>query len=107
MYIELKSFLQIDKNAKEKEFVPNILDARHKRNNKIFDIQWAVLTNQDTMSKMFNPGSFDEQKKTARIITILKGNSPYSYSQLSKMSLDELGKLADTASDKNIIFSTS
>ena len=33
------------------------------RNNRIFDIQWSVLVNSDTSEKLFNPGSFETQKK--------------------------------------------
>ena len=33
---------------------------------------FGILTNIDTTSKVFNPGSFDEQKRTARKIQIIK-----------------------------------
>lgn len=71
-------------------------DTRDGRNNRIFDIQWEVLTHKDTMDKMFNPGSFEVQKKSARIITILKNSSKYSYSELSKKKVEELDKLIPT-----------
>lgn len=84
------------------------LKQRDKRNNRIFDLQWAVLTSPDTMSKIFNPGSFDVQKKAARIINILKsGVTNYSYDELSAMSLDELDTLMESGSNRNIIFSST
>ena len=76
------------------------------RNNEIFDIQWAVLTNEDTMSKMFNPGSFDVQKKSARIIKALKAGVDKSYKELAAMSLEELDALSASTTG-NIIFSTT
>lgn len=83
------------------------LDNRDGRNNRIFDLQWAVLTNLDTMDKMFNPGSFDTQKKSARIINVLKSNPKYTYEELSKMSLEELDKLSESGSKNNIVFSST
>lgn len=88
------------------EFVP-VDRGTDKRNNRIFDLQWAVLTNPDTMSKMFNPGSFDVQKKTARIVRILQNTKKYTYQELSKLSLDQLNEIFDSSSDKNILLSTS
>ena len=76
------------------------------RNNEIFDIQWAVLTNEDTMSKMFNPGSFDVQKKSARIIKALRAGVDKSYKELAAMSLEELDALSASTTG-NIIFSTT
>lgn len=50
---------------------PAYQNSREARNNMLIDMMWGVLTNPDTASKMVNPGGFDEQKKTARIINIL------------------------------------
>lgn len=84
------------------------LKQRDKRNNRIFDLQWAVLTSPDTMSKIFNPGSFDVQKRAARIINILKSRATnYSYDELSAMSLDKLDTLMESSSNRNIIFSST
>ena len=84
---------------------------RDARNNRIFDLQWAVLTSEDTVTKMFNPGSFDIQKKTARINIILNNlGNRYTYSYLSKLSLSELDDIVDnevTESGRNIIFPTT
>lgn len=77
------------------------------RNNKIFDLQWAVLTNADTMSKMFNPGSFDVQKKTARIVRILQETTGHTYKELSGLTVKQLDAILNASSNKNIIFSTS
>lgn len=41
------------------------------RNNLLIDMMYGVLTNADTASKILNPGGFDYQKKSARIMTIL------------------------------------
>ena len=73
------------------------------RNNRIFDLMYAILTSEETADKMFNPGSFNTQKRSARIITILKNNpGKYTYKQLQAMELEELEDLADAASKQNI-----
>lgn len=82
----------------------NSLEAR---NNLLIDMMWGVLTNADTASKILNPGGFDYQKKSARMINILQSsreselrkelNIPENQSTLSKLSsmdLEELDKLA-------------
>lgn len=50
-------------------------NSREARNNMLIDMMWGVLTNPDTAPKMINPGGFDEQKRTARIINILTNMS--------------------------------
>ena len=60
------------------------------RNNRIIDLMYSILTNKDTADKIFNPGSFDVQKKTSRIIIILKNSKQYTYEDLEDLSLDEL-----------------
>jgi hypothetical protein len=41
---------------------------------------YAILTSEEAADKMFNPGSFNTQKRSARIITILKNNpGKYTY----------------------------
>ena len=70
-------------------------------------MMWGVLTNADTASKMLNPGGFDYQKKSARMINILQSsreselrkelNIPENQSTLNKLSsmdLEQLDKLA-------------
>ena len=86
----------------------NDLKRREGRNNRIFDLQWAVLTNEDTADKMFNPGSFDVQKKIARVVNIAKNpNNKYTYDQLSSMTLDQLNELVDQSSGKDILISST
>lgn len=46
----------------------NSLEAR---NNLLIDMMYGVLVNADTASKILNPGGFDYQKRSARIMTIL------------------------------------
>lgn len=86
------------------KFTDKNVSKRKQRDNRIFDIQWAVLTHPDTMVKMFNPGSFNVQKKSARIITILKSGSNYTYKQLKAMLLKDLDNIVETSSNRNIIF---
>jgi hypothetical protein len=76
------------------------------RNNEVFDIQWAVLTNADTLPKMFNPGSFDVQKKSAAIIKAIKAGVNKSYAELSSMKLKDIEALVPSSTG-NIIFSTT
>lgn len=80
------------------------LKTKEGRNNRIFDLQWAVLTNEDVATQLFNFGSFDVQKKSARIINLLKTGN-YTYEYLSKKSLKELDDMLDAGSQRNIIFS--
>lgn len=50
-------------------------NSKPQRDSQMIDLMWAVLTNSDTAGKFLNPGGFDEQKRTARIATILQGNT--------------------------------
>lgn len=82
---------------------------RSGRNNEIFDIQWKMLTHPSTIDKLFNPGSFDPQKKTARIIQIRKldRENKYKYKDLADMDLDDLESLLGTLTnneDNNICY---
>ena len=87
--------------------------AREGRNNAIFDLQWSVFTNSDTLSKQLNPGSFDVQKASARRINILKGQSDgsidtnYTWDQLKDMSLDQLDDIISKTARPNIILPSS
>ena len=76
-------------------------------NNAIFDIQWGVITNEASQIKLFNPGSFDVQKKASRIVSIARDkNNNLSYDELMKMSLDELDSLIPKES-RNILDATT
>lgn len=55
------------------------------RNNMLIDMMWGVLTNSDTASKVLNPGGFDYQKKSARIMDILNG---FTRAELAKVLED-------------------
>ena len=84
------------------------LETREGRTNRIFDLQWAVLTNEDTMDKLFNPGSFEVQKKSARIVNILKHNGKkYTYKELASKKLEDLDSIIENQNDKSIIFSST
>lgn len=84
-------------------------DSREGRNNEVFNMQWAVLTHEDTATKMFNPGSFDSQKKSSRIIQVAKlGIKKYSdYNELSKLSLDELDDILVNTPSRSILYSST
>ena len=53
---------QGDSNGKDKEM---------KINNALIDLTRAVLTHESSAEKILNPGNFNEQKKSARIGTLL------------------------------------
>lgn len=104
-----KSFVHYKEKTgkKNKEDSSKIDRNKDDRNNEIFDIQWKLLTHPSTMDKMFNPGSFDPQKKTARIIQILKITNAYEYTDLVKMPLDKLEDILKSLSsntDTNICY---
>ena len=62
------------------------------RNNLLIDMMYGVLTNADTASKILNPGSFDYQKKAARIMTILNDSYESDLAQALKNVGVELNK---------------
>lgn len=105
--MEVYDYYSDNKSKYKKRGFEPVKRGRQSRNNKIFDLQWAVLTNADTMSKMFNPGSFDVQKKTARIVRILQETIGYTYQELSRLTVKQLDGILNASSNKNIIFSTS
>lgn len=67
----------------------NSLEAR---NNLLIDMMYGVLTNADTASKILNPGGFDYQKKSARIMTILNDSYESDLAQALKDMGIELNK---------------
>ena len=67
----------------------NSLEAR---NNLLLDMMYGVLTNADTASKILNPGGFDYQKKSARIMTILNDSYESDLAQALKDMGIELNK---------------
>ena len=98
-----------DRIYTQHSFVEEVsLETREGRTNRIFDLQWAVLTNEDTMDKLFNPGSFEVQKKSARIVNILKHNGKkYTYKELASKKLEDLDSIIENQNDKSIIFSST
>lgn len=50
-------------------------NSKPQRDSQMIDLMWAVLTNSDTAGKLLNPGGFDEQKRAARLATILSNNT--------------------------------
>ena len=80
---------QVDKKLISEE------DAIKARNNRLLDIQWAVLTNADTTPKMLNPGGFDSMKRIGRMIRIKKEGiinketgEPWTSEELHKPEID-------------------
>lgn len=57
-------------------------NTKAQRDSMMIDLMWSVLTNSDTAGKMIDPGNFDEQKRNARIVSLL-----------DSLSLDEIDKL--------------
>lgn len=89
-------------------------EMRDGRNNRILDLQWTVLTNEDTASKMLNPGNFNDQKKVGRIIRLLKEGAynqstdeTYTYEQLNAMTIEELDGLLENAEQHNTTLPSS
>lgn len=74
------------------------------RDNKIIDMTYAVLTNQMTTDKILNPGGFDAPKKMGYMVAAYKNpvNKGIKWSDLQKMSIDELKDLSYT--DKDLTF---
>lgn len=62
------------------------------RNNLLIDMMWGVLTNADTASKILNPGGFDYQKRSARIMAILNDSYESDLTQALKDMGIELNK---------------
>ena len=60
------------------------------RNNLLIDIQRAILTHKDTVTRQLSPGGFDNLKITARKLNIISQGGNYTWDQLSAMSLEEL-----------------
>nr|DAG93668.1 MAG TPA: hypothetical protein [Crassvirales sp.] len=70
------------------------------RNNLLIDMMYGVLTNADTASKILNPGGFDYQKKSARIMTILND----SYESDLARALKDVGVELNKTVQKGVKF---
>ena len=86
---------------------------RARRNNKIVDMAYAVMTHETTVDKALNPGGFEAQKHSGYLVeafrkaVILEGITDRDkllskYRELERLSVSELKKLAKTKS--NLIF---
>lgn len=84
---------------------------RARRNNKIVDMTYSIMTHETTADKMLNPGGFDPQKtmgyKVAAYNLLSEGITKESelikiWEDLSTKSIDELKTLA--MKDKNLCF---
>ena len=102
------------KEANAKGIKLNARDLRKARDNRILDLQWSVLTNEDTASKMLNPGNFNDQKKVGRIIRILKSKSinpeteeTWTWEELATLDIDELDDLLENANPHNTTLPSS
>ena len=86
---------------------------RARRNNKIVDMAYAVMTHETTVDKALNPGGFESQKHSGYLVeafrkaVVQEGITDREklidkYKELEKLSVSELKKLAKTES--NLIF---
>lgn len=92
----------------------NRKDAKKARDNRLLDLQWAVLTNEDTTSKMLNPGNFNDEKKTGRVIRAHKNHAvnpdtgaEYTEQELYAMSLDDLDAILENSNPHNTTLPSS
>ena len=86
---------------------------RAKRNNKIVDMAYAVMTHETTVDKALNPGGFEAQKHSGYLVEAFRKAVVQEkitdrekllskYRELERLSVSELKKLAKTKS--NLIF---
>lgn len=77
--------------------------------NRIFDINFSLLTTKEVTEDMLNPGNFDGFKDGAYKVIILKNGvrneegKLYTLKDLRGMSLDELRALAESSDKLNLI----
>lgn len=86
---------------------------RARRNNKIVDMAYAVMTHETTVDKALNPGGFEAQKHSGYLAEAFRKAVAQEgitdrekllskYRELERLSVSELKKLAKTKS--NLIF---
>lgn len=74
--------------------------SRGDRNNQILNMDWAVMSNEMTASKILNPGGFDIPKHDAYVIAVYRAkNGSIKWEQLEGMTTKQLQKLMPTAGD--------
>lgn len=77
--------------------------SRSARNNAFIDMIWGVLSNEDTVAKMLNPGGFDYQKRASRIVTILSADiEALQLLDRNVQALKELGVNPEDLNYKNL-----
>lgn len=98
-----------DVNPDDKMAVYNNAKSQTKeqRDSLMIDLMWSVLTNSDTLGQFLNPGGFESQKKTARIVTIANSLSLDEFrnrfgniDNLKKLSLEELDSIVGSIKPK-------
>lgn len=75
-----------------------IKNGRDGRNNRLFNIQYALLSSPNFDADMFCPSSFDKQKRVSRVIRILTNDSlkeKYSLNELMRKSIDKLDDILE------------
>lgn len=76
------------------------LEGKLYRDNKIFDMSWAVYTHEEMVDQMLNPGGFDNLLQIGYGIAAYKAlGGTQSVEGLSKEPLDDLKKLSSTPKD--------
>lgn len=79
----------------------NAYNSRQRRNNDIFDIEYAMLQTPESTEKMFNAGNFDSLKKLSRNIASKKGFDNIQYNIMTQ-SADSYFYEQNTAAKKLI-----
>jgi hypothetical protein len=93
--------------SKDKEDIRKITDdSLEGRNNKIIDLMWDVLTNENTFKQFIKPGGFAELANTANIIYLVS-EKVGTYDEISKWSEDKISKEVDNLIKKQDIDLTS
>lgn len=99
------AYAQYPKYAKEfrkKAFtIEKPTEGRAYRNNKVIDMNLAVLTHETTAARLLNPGGFEPQKRMGYLVSAYKaglGNWEY----LNSLSTNDLKKLC--MATKNLCF---
>lgn len=70
------------------------------RNNQILNMDWAVMSNEMTASKILNPGGFDTPKHDAYVIAVYRAtNGKLEWKDLNAMTTKQLQKLMPAAGD--------
>lgn len=77
---------------------------RAANNNQIFDMSWAILSNEMTADKMLNPGGFEIPKHTAYVINAYKNKSiNKTWEELDAMKTKDLQKLSAVERDLALV----